>query len=427
MLGLTLALRLRARGHRVTLLEAAPSPGGLAAPWSDGPIEWDRFYHVILASDLRLRALLDEIGVSDALRWGVTRTGFYSDGHLHSMSDVLEFLRFPPLRLVDKLRLGATIAYAARVKDWRRLEDTPVDQWLTRLSGRRTFEKIWRPLLRAKLGPAADEASAAFIWATIQRMYAARRSGLKVEQFGYVQGGYRTILGRLLETVEARGIALECGRRITEIRREGADLVVHGEGGPRRFDAVVATTSCRIFSGLCPQLTDAERARLARVRYLGVVCASLLLDRPLSPYYVTNITDESPFTGVIEMTTLVDRAQFGGRSLIYLPQYMVGDDPRWRWSDAEVQGVAEAGLSALYPNFDVRQVKAFRVARARDVMALPTLGYSKDCAPPTETSIPGLYLANGSQIVNGTLNVDETVALANRAGETIGAQLEAAC
>jgi len=49
------------------------------------------------------------------------------------------------------------------------------------------------------------------------------------------------------------------------------------------------------------------------VEYLGVLCASLVLKRPLSGYYVTNITDSwAPFTAVIEMTALVDPAQFGG-------------------------------------------------------------------------------------------------------------------
>ena len=39
---------------------------------------------------------------------------------------------FPPLRLIDKLRLGATIFRAARIKNWRRLEQIPVADWLAR-------------------------------------------------------------------------------------------------------------------------------------------------------------------------------------------------------------------------------------------------------------------------------------------------------
>ena len=42
-----------------------------------------------------------------------------------------------------------------------------------------------------------------------------------------------------------------------------------------------------------------------------------------------------------------------------------------------------------------------------------TLGYSRRL-PPIATSVPGLFLANSAHIVNGTLNVDETLQLAGR-------------
>ena len=46
----------------------------------------------------------------------------------------------------------------------------------------------------------------------------------------------------------------------------------------------------------------------------------------LSNYYVTNITDEAPFTGVIEMSALVDKKEFGRNALVYLPKYVAPDD-----------------------------------------------------------------------------------------------------
>jgi protoporphyrinogen oxidase len=49
---------------------------------------------VTLQSDLNLRALLAEIGLDHLLRWETTRTGFYVDGKLYSMSSSLDFLRF---------------------------------------------------------------------------------------------------------------------------------------------------------------------------------------------------------------------------------------------------------------------------------------------------------------------------------------------
>jgi protoporphyrinogen oxidase len=152
LLGLSLALRLRAVGYEVVVYERAPRGGGLAAPWSIGEFTWDKFYHVILMSDLNVRRLLDELSLTDALRWNTTRTGFFTDGRLHSMSDSMEFLKFPPLRLLDKFRLGGTIFYASKLSDWQALEGVAVTDWLRRLSGERTFEKMWLPLLRAKLG-----------------------------------------------------------------------------------------------------------------------------------------------------------------------------------------------------------------------------------------------------------------------------------
>ena len=62
-MGLTLAHRLAQQGKRVTVIEAADQIGGLASAWRIGDVVWDRHYHVILQSDTRLRALLDELGL----------------------------------------------------------------------------------------------------------------------------------------------------------------------------------------------------------------------------------------------------------------------------------------------------------------------------------------------------------------------------
>src|SRR5262249_36501061 len=162
--------------------------------------------------------LLEELGLSPLLRWGTTRTGFYTDGALRSLSNSLEFLAFPVLSLVDKARLAATILRASRMRDWRPPEHLPGETWLRRWSRDRTFERIWLPVLKSKRGDNYRITSASFIWATIARMYAARRSGLKREMFGYVDGGYDRILKEFERHLLARGIALRCGDPVVEVR-----------------------------------------------------------------------------------------------------------------------------------------------------------------------------------------------------------------
>lgn len=421
MLGIWLAHQLTKRGQQVTVLEAAPELGGLASVWQLGDVTWDRHYHVTLLSDSYLRDFLRDLGLESEVRWVETKTGFYTDGKFYSMSNTGEFLRFPPLSLWQKLRLGGTIFYASKVKDWKSLESIPVADWLRRLSGKKTFEKIWLPLLRAKLGDSYKKVSASFIWAYISRMYKARRTGLKKEMFGYVRGGYARILQRSEEVLQASGVTLEMESRVEQIeslpdgkvaiRRTGKDSLV--------FDRVIMTCPSAVIPRICPQLTNKEQDQFRDIQYLGIICASVLLKKPLGPYYVTNITDTwVPLTAVIEMTTIVDPQELGGRHLVYLPKYLMADDPTFQWTDAEIESRFLETLEKMYPAFDRSNVDAFRVSRVRNVMALPTLRFSEQL-PPMRTSVPGVFAVNSGYILKGNLNVNETMELADEAFRTV--------
>ena len=415
MLGMTLAHRFAQAGENVALFEAAPNLGGLASAWRLGDVVWDRHYHVTLLSDSALRSLLSELELESELQWVHTKTGFYTDGRLYSLSSVPEFVRFPPLNFIDKARLAGTILHASRLRHWQGLEEISVSDWLIRLSGKRTFEKIWLPLLRAKLGDNYRHTSAAFIWAVISRMYAARRTGLKKEMFGYVPGGYARVLDRFEHVLRAQRVRVETSAPVGTIcsMPDGGVEISFRDGHTERFDRVVITTPAPLSAGMCPQLSPAEIAQMRGIRYQGIVCASLLLRRPLSGFYVTNITEPwVPFTAVIEMSALVDRRHFGGNSLVYVPKYLPSDDPAFALPDEHIEtGFIEA-LGRMYPNFSRDDVLSFRVSRARYVLPISTLGYSKRL-PPIATSVPGVYAVSSAHIVNGTLNVNETVTLAN--------------
>ena len=415
MLGLTLAHRLRQQGKDVTVFEGASELGGLASAWQVGDVVWDRHYHVTLMSDTHVRTLLGELGLERDIQWTETRTGVFDGERLHSVSNTMELVRSPFLGWTDVARLGMTVLYASRVRDWQRLERIPVEDWLRRWSGDRTFERFWLPLLRSKLGPAYRDTSAAFIWATIQRLYAARRGGMKKEMFGYVPGGYARVLERFGEMLRREGVRIELGSRVSKIARRGERIAIETENADAEsFDRVVVTAAAPLAARRCEGLSADERARLEGVRYLGVACASFLLKRPLEGYYVTNLLDNDiPFTGVIEMSALVDRRHFDGHSLVYIPRYLEPSDPFFERKDDEVRAIFLAGLKRVYPALRDEDVVAFRLSRARQVMAISTLEYSRRC-PPIDASVPGLHFVSSAHIFNGTLNVNETIQLAER-------------
>lgn len=475
-LGLTLALRLAETGAKVTVFESASEIGGLASAWQIGDCVWDKHYHVTLLSDSYTRKIVEEIGLGDEFNWVETKTGFYTDGRLVSMSNTLEFLKFPPLDLISKFRLGATIFYASRVKDWKALEKISVEDWLTKLSGKKTFEKMWKPLLKAKLGEAYKETSAAFIWATIQRMYAARNSGLKKEMFGYARGSYARVLERFGEHLREKGVEIRLNSRVerieklsdgkieifnakTQRRKDTRELafqitnfklqngnseslnlqfqsispseslkfkdriefeicnlksvIDEKQKTENQFDKVILTCPSNIAAKIVPQLTGTEKEKLSNIKYQGIVCASVLMKKSLSGFYVTNITDETPFTGIIEMSALVDKAEFGGNALVYLPKYVAPDDELFEKTDAEIEEIFLSALEKMYSHFERKDVVEFKISRVRQVFPLPTIDYSAN-VPSMKTSLENVFIVNSAQITNGTLNVNETVQLAER-------------
>ena len=414
-LGLTLALRLARHGHQVTIYEAGDVLGGLAAPWQVGDITWDRHYHVTLLSDALTRAMYRDAGIADdELRWVETKTGYYGTDHvLRSVSNALEFLKLPGLSLIDKGRLAATIVVGSKIRNGRRMEQVTVERWLRRWSGNSAFDTFWKPLLRAKLGDAYPKVSAAFIWATIQRLYAARRTGLKKEMFGYVSGGYSRVFAAFAASLAAAGVQVRLSTPVHRVARTSDQLSVATSVDSEMFDRVVVTTNASLAARLCPDLVAGERERLQRVEYLGIVCVSLLLERPLSPYYLTYITEPStPFTAVVEMTAFIDPAEVGGKSLVYLPKYAPASDALFQADDSEVIATFVPFLRQMYPAFDESLVVAARVSKVPQVFAVPAVGYSDD-APTIATSVPGLFLAGSAHLPFSTLNVNDTLSLVN--------------
>ena len=423
LLGATMAYFLAKAGRSVTLFESASQIGGLASAWQVGDVTWDRYYHVTLYSDSAVRSLLAELDLDRLMCWRQTKTGFYHNGRLLPFSNALDFARFPLLGPVEKARLASTILYASRLKDWPQLESISVEDWLTRLSGRSVFQKIWLPLLRAKLGEDYRSTSATFIWATIQRLYAARQSGMKQELFGYLPGGYAHMLEAYGIALRERGVEIRLNERVEEIRSQpGSGLRVQSQSGESHtFRRVIVTAPAPAAARLCPELSEAEAGLLAQVPYLGIICASVLLRRALSPFYVTNILDESiPFTGLIEMSALVDPSEFGRKHLVYIPRYLRPNHPDFERSDDSLREELITSLKRMHPSLRDEDLIAVRIAKSRYVFPRPTVERGRTDLP-VDTSVAGLNFVNSAHIVNGTLNANETVLLAQREAQRIHA------
>ncbi|HXX92474.1 MAG TPA: hypothetical protein VEN81_02505, partial [Planctomycetota bacterium] len=188
--------------------------------------------------------------------------------------------------------------------------------------------------------------------------------------------------------------------------------------GPTRLARKVAS------GGLARQVEAMERAYPTSKTYLGVACLALVLEKPLTPYYVLNIGDSSiELTGLIEMTNLIDpESETRSLSLVYLPRYMDSESAEFQASDSVLKdGMIERGLKRLFPAFDASRTRYAGIHRARFVQPLPLV--REDPEPEID---PPLRIERPFQIVNtamlrcATLNNNEVVGLVGRLLEESG-------
>mgnify|MGYP001818435039 CR=1 FL=1 len=411
-MGMALARELSNQGHVVTVFEREKQLGGLSTHQDYGPFYWDRFYHVVLPTDRFLIRFLGRLSSELEPRWVKTLTGFYVDRQLYSLSSSLEFLKFPPLTLLGKARLALTLLYCARIDDWKSLEKVSVSDWLRKIGGRATYEKMWKPLLLAKLGDNYKRVSAVFIWSYIKRMFSARESASKSEHLGYIPGGYRAVFSRLEQSVSDAGGTVCTGITVNGITEStaGGLLLSHDQApGGEHFDKVIFTSPVSVLRQLASDRLVNFEENGRQVEYLGVICMVLVSSKPLVPYYIVNIADSRiPFTGIIGMSNLVSGEETAGRHLTFLPRYVHSEDPLLLSADEALRKQFLQGLQLMQPGFNPDDIESVHIHRAKRVQPLQVLNYSS-LVPKVTTEHPDFYVLNTSQFVNNTLNNNEVI------------------
>ncbi|MGH2911160.1 MAG: FAD-dependent oxidoreductase [Solirubrobacteraceae bacterium] len=412
ILGTVLALRLAQGGAKVTLLERAPTPGGLAGAMDFSGHRVDRFYHVIVPSDQRMIALTEELGLSDDLSFKPVGVGFFVDNKMYPFNGIGDFLRFPPLSLLGRARLAWFVLHCQLRRNYKALEHRPLEAWLTRHCGRRVVKRIWRPLLDSRFNSRHDELPATYLWARTNRMRSAREEGGSGETMGCLRGGHETLVLAAAARAEELGVDIRLGAGVEGLVREPTGEVtgVRVDGQDEHFDLTIPTLQPPGLKHLLPgelqPLLDAYPER-----YLGVVCLVLKLRRSLLPYYSVNICDPTPITTVVETSHVVGTEHTDGLRLAYLPKYCDPDAPEFSEDDESIYKRFTAMLARLAPDFKDEDVVDWTVQRAPLVEPVHALGHEPRTAP-IWPAVEGLALASASQIYPRLLNGESVVGLA---------------
>lgn len=397
--GLAAAWELAGQGRRVTVLESEAAVGGLAGSFEVGGARLETFYHHWFRSDVDALALVAELGCGDRLQFRDTTTGIYFANGLFRLSKPLDLLRFSPLPVVDRLRLGLLAMRARAVKDWRALEGRTAKEWLIAEGGQRVYDVVWGPLLRGKFGPYADDVGAVWIWSKL-KLRGGSRNAKGGEQLVYLRGGFGGLCEEWARLLAARGCTILTGQTARGLTTTNGRVT--GVATADRHiaaDAVLVTTPLPIAADLFARVAPvAYVEQLRRTKYLANVCMVLELDRSLSDTYWINVNDPHfPFVGVIEHTNFEPATTYGGRHVVYLSKYLPETDPLYAMTAPEMLAYATPHLRRMFPAFRADWVGRAHVWRARYAQPVVTPGYAATI-PAFEAPVAGAYLASMAQI-----------------------------
>ncbi len=410
-LGLTVAMRLAQRGERVTVFEREALPGGLAAGFEVEPgISLEKFYHHLFKSDRRAIAMIDELGLADRLEWRQPLTATLVNGQPHQLDSATSLLRFSPLPMTDRIRMGATLAALKAMPNPRLLEGHTAAEWTRRWMGDRAYTTVWEPLLRGKFGDAAPEIAMPWFWARVHD---------RTQALGYLRGGFQKLYERMADAVRAGGGETRFGASVASVTSVEGGLEVSTNEGAERFDRVVSTFAVRLTARLVPELPDAWRERHEWGRAYGAHCVVLALDRPLTSVYWLNVNDPGyPFMALVEHTNYRAAHEYGGRHLVYLGNYRPMDSPLMTAALPDILDEFLPTLARLNPAFDPSWVVGSWAFAAPFAQPIVTVDY-RDHIPPFATPVPGLWIASMFQVYPHDRGQNYSIALGERLVERL--------
>jgi protoporphyrinogen oxidase len=358
-------------GLTPVVFEASGSVGGSAAPFFHEGVPIDRFPELVQDNDTALIGLIAEHEALGRLAWDGARTSYLLDGELYPLDSPMDLLRFRPLPLHARLRAGIGFFRVTQLQQLGlHLDSVPARDWLVRGVGRRAYETVWDPYLRAKFGEDGGEVPAYWVFERMHREKNGRR-----DVKGALRGGVGWLAERIRGSVEKRGGEIRLGAPVRAMEANGSGVTLEFDGGSETFGAAISPLRL-------PELAKLARGRLASLvpdpalSYRSLVSAVVISRKPIQPAYWTAVGDPAFwFHGVCEPTHVAPREWYGGRSVAHLLRWCTATSPDYRARDDEVRARARASLSASFPRFDAGSVESIYVFRAPDVQPVWPLRY----------------------------------------------------
>lgn len=404
--GLTIGYRLSQKGHQVTIFEKEKIAGGLASGFREKNWDWslEKFYHHLFTSDQDIQNLVSELGLKNRLFFEEPKTSIYYQNQIAQFDSPLSLLQFPFLNPLEKMRTGLATLFLKFFLSWQILEKYTASQFLPKLYGRKAYQVLWEPLLKAKFSSEMNQISMAWFWARIKKRSA---------KLGYFEGGFQILIDELVKQIEKHG-----GKFFFNSDIKNLNDIYHLS----EFDRIIVTVSTETFLKMVPDLPKDYQEKLQNKKMLGSLNLILQLKNKFfqDNTYWLNINDSGfPFVAVVEHTNFVDKKYYGGKHLLYVGGYYPQNHRYLKMSKEQIFEEFLPYLEKINPSFNFT-LHASPFALFTDLYAQPIIpiNYSKELFPH-QTPDPKIILVNMEQIYPWDRGTNYAVELGEKISRSI--------
>lgn len=358
--GLVAGYRLLQKGHKVTVFEKRGELGGLLGGFKIEGTNLEKAYHHIFKTDTEIISLIEELGLTDKLGWYESKTALYYGETIYPFAGAMDLLKFKPLNLIDKLRLGLVKIYLEKENNWQKFENVLAYEWMKKWCGDKAYKVVWEPLLRGKFSNRYQDISMAWMWARIHTRGNSSKKGR--ELLGYMEEGFQQIIDELEKRI------LQKGGRI-ELNSEFNPSKSPFDKGD--FDKIISS------------------APLENVDYLGAVTMVFSSKQSLSKFYWHNINDvNSPFLAFIQHTNLVGTKNYNGKNIYYLGTYLPQNHKYFTCSDNLIEKDFFGYLKKIFPEFSEKEIIEKHIFRFKYAQHIVGKNYKEKINPSALRASP---------------------------------------
>lgn len=408
--GIAAAYELASRNINVTVLEKDKEIGGLSSGFLLNGTPLEKFYHFWFTGDKHILNLAEELDIRDKIISNRGRTGIYYNGNIYRFSSPFDLLKFAPLNLLNRAKLGIQVLKSLKIKHWEEMDPITINEWFSRTGGDEIYRVVWKPLLEGKFGKFAPEISAAWLWSKF-RIRGKSRDGGGVDTYLYYKGGFPVFLDKVAKKITEYGGEIRTGSPAISIEVEDGKISgVRTQDDLIKADAVIMTTALPIIANIVePYVSPAYMEFLRRIKYLANICLTLELEKSLSDIFWLNINDPGyNFVGIIEHTNFIPPEIYGGRHIVYLTKYLEETDKLYRIEDNEIKEIFISDLKKMFKDLKDEMILNSYLFRSRYAQPVTVCNYSK-MIPSIRTPIKGFYISTMAQVYPEDRGTDRSV------------------